>query len=173
MNSDTCSNCGTTVATSPTVLGPKDNDTGLTLGGWGRRFGATFVDNILIYILLEVLIAIKVPTGWRLVAFLGAQAVLLVGVLYYTGGRTVGNMVARTRVCDSQSGEVPTLRQAVAHWFPLAMAYTLIILYVPGLVVFGYVFLVVDGLYPLRHLRNQTLHDLFARTLVVLTIESA
>jgi uncharacterized RDD family membrane protein YckC len=169
LQSDTCTNRGTKAARF-IPSGPTDEATGVTLAGWGRRIGATYVDYLLFILLALILEAVKVGLALNFSITITIQAVYLV-VMLATGRRqTVGNMVARTRVCDANTGDPITWRQSGLRCVPISVLAILLGLQQPGLYVFAVVFLLFDLFYPLRDLRNQTLHDKFAGTLVAVNV---
>jgi uncharacterized RDD family membrane protein YckC len=140
------------------------------LAGWGRRIGATYVDWVLIFLLVLLLRAFGVSTALNFVITITVQAAYLV-ILLATGRRqTLGNLIARTRVCDATTGKPISWRQSGLRCLPMSVTAILLVVDLPGLVIFGLVFMLFDLFYPLRDLRNQTLHDKFAGTLVAVNV---
>lgn len=162
-----CSNCGTAVSGT----GPIDQTTNLVLAGWWRRFGATFSDDLILLLPTLVIDSFFTATsGYTIGYFIGSalQGVYMVKLLAGTRGQTIGNRVAATRVRDAQSGGAITSTQALKRWGIVA-AYSALSLLgrSHGGLSFSLVFL-IDCLWPLWDKRNQTLHDKFAGTIVVL-----
>lgn len=169
MNGTTCSTCGRTLPAN--AHGQIDTVTGLMLAGWWRRVGATFSDN-LILLLPSVLVysLFAQLDGYVVGALVALFATGVYTVRFLSGvrGQTLGNRVAASRVRDAQTGQQLTFMQAFKRWGFIAI-YTLV-LFGPEPVaqVVFYVLFLADGLYPLYDARNQTLHDKFAGTIVVI-----
>ena len=169
MNGTTCSTCGR--ALPPNARGQVDAVTGLMLAGWWRRLGATFSDN-LILLLPSVLV-------YSLFAQLDGYVVGACVALFFTGlysvrflsgvrGQTLGNRIAASRVRDAATGRQLTFTQALKRWGLIAL-YTLVLFGPqPAAQILFYLAFLADGLYPLVDARNQTLHDKFAGTIVVI-----
>jgi uncharacterized RDD family membrane protein YckC len=85
-------------------------------GGFGRRFLASLIDSVILYVLNFAIQLIGLPLG-----LLGAVLPLLAGVAYYTllvgaYGTTVGKTVCQMRVVMSDGGRVSYLK-ALARYF--------------------------------------------------------
>ncbi len=168
MTGSICGVCGTPVST----FGVADSATGQKLAGWWRRVGATFADNVILYLPSRLLQSFFTATSGPtigILAFAALQGVYLVKLISARRGQTIGNRVALTRVRDASTGQGVTTVQAFKRWAFVA-AYQLIILLVAGqfeLVVL-LVVIAIDDLMPLFDHRKQTLHDKFADTIVVM-----
>jgi uncharacterized RDD family membrane protein YckC len=168
--SDTCAVCG------HTAIDLSSN--GAPLAGWWRRVGATFADNLIL--LIPVNIIESVVAGVSHSTIVGILFGILVQGLYFVTlvksekGQTLGNRIARTRVIDEVSGGRVSQTQAIRRWgfmaiyqFAEALAVSAqsgvgsIIILICGAV--G----IVDILRPLWDKKKRTLHDQFATTLVV------
>jgi uncharacterized RDD family membrane protein YckC len=140
------------------------------LAGWGRRVGATFADALVMFLpallVYSIFTELDGYTIGSLVALVAAGA-YLVPSWTTKGGQSVGNRVAITRVRDAATGHRLAGLQAFKRWIFVALY--LAIGLIPGAIP-AIVFLAIglsDVLYPLWDPRNQTLHDKFANTLVV------
>jgi uncharacterized RDD family membrane protein YckC len=168
MTGSICGVCGTPVST----YGVADSATGQKLAGWWRRVGATFADNVILFLPSLLLQSFFTATSGATIgklAYAGLQGVYLVKLIATRRGQTIGNRVALTRVRDAASGQGVTMVQALKRWAFVA-AYQLVVLIVAGQYAL-YVLLVViaiDDLTPLFNHRKQTLHDKFASTIVVM-----
>jgi uncharacterized RDD family membrane protein YckC len=165
---DTCSSCNSAVAT----IGVEDEATGLRLGGWWRRVGATFSDNVImllpsyfVFALFGALAGVVVGV----LAGIAAQGVYQVRLLSTQRGQTIGNRIALTRVRDEITGGPITRNIALKRW-GFVGAYQAIATLLTGnfalYVLIGVT--LIDGLYPLVNSRKQSLHDRFAGTIVVM-----
>ena len=167
MSGSTCHVCGATAST----LGLADPATGLRLGGWWRRVGATFSDNVIL--LLPTYLAFIVFGSLSfLLGVLGSVAVqglYLVRLLASARGQTVGNRIAQTRVRDLTTGQRITTNQSVKRWAFVALYQTVIVV-VGGRYALDVLVVVslLDDLVPLLDVHRQTLHDRFAGTIVVM-----
>lgn len=93
---------------------------GDAVAGPGRRFVGWLVDWAIVVLVTRILVVTVLaharPLG--VAAQLGLQSVvavyLIVPVLLW--GRTVGKLVARTRVVDVHTGQIPTWSQATVRW---------------------------------------------------------
>jgi uncharacterized RDD family membrane protein YckC len=168
MNDNTCPSCGRSLPAN--ARGKIDQSTGLMLAGWGRRVGGTFSDAIVM--LLPALIVYSIFTeldGYVAGALATEVAVgaYLVKMWTTTGGQSVGNRVAVTRVRDGATGKRLAGLQAFKRWIFVAILFAISL--IPGTIP-AIIFLLValaDIFYPLVDPRNQTLHDKFAGTIVV------
>lgn len=168
MNDHACLSCGRNLPAN--ARGAIDQVTGLMLAGWGRRLGGTIADLIVMFLPALVVYSIFAQldgyTVGSLVTFVAAGA-YLVPMWTSKGGQSVGNRVAITRVRDAATGQRLAGLQAFKRWAFVALY--LAIGVIPG-VIPAIVFLAValaDVLYPLYDPRDQTLHDKFAGTIVV------
>ncbi len=161
-----CDVCGTQVAVNPTA------DFGATpqLSGWWRRVGATVIDEFILFIpTYVVLVGVGAIAGLVIGALAGSAlgGFYMVKLLTRPEGQTIGNRVVSTCVRDATTGQLPTTRQVLKRWgfvavyslFGLTGAHS-------GTMVVG-LFGLVDCLYPLFNVRKQTLHDVFAHTIVL------
>jgi uncharacterized RDD family membrane protein YckC len=168
VSGDTCGSCNSAVAT----IGVEDEVTGLRLGGWWRRVGATFSDNVImllpsyfVFALFGALAGVVVGV----LAGIAAQGVYQVRLLATRRGQTIGNRIALTRVRDEITGGPITRNIALKRW-GFVGAYQAIATLLTGNFAL-YVLLgvtLIDGLYPLVNPRKQSLHDRFAGTIVVM-----
>jgi uncharacterized RDD family membrane protein YckC len=168
MRGSTCGVCGTSV--SP--FGVADGTTGLQLAGWWRRVGATFADNIILFLpslLLQSFFTATSGATIGVLAYAAIQGVYLVKLIAARRGQTVGNRVALTRVRDATTGQGVTTVQALKRWAFVAV-YQLFIAFAAGnyAAEFFLFATLVDDLMPLFDSRKQTLHDKFAGTIVVM-----
>lgn len=176
-----CSNCGSAMVdtTCPvcgrslpvTARGQIDAVTGLMLAGWWRRVGATIADNMILLIPILFVVSLFDALDGAVVgvvAGLALQAIYMIKLLSVPRGQTIGNRVAATRVRDARTGRAITMSQSARRWGFIG-AYSAIELLTSQTsfyIVVGIA--LIDYLYPLIDPRNQTLHDKFAGTLVVL-----
>ncbi|MGA7834548.1 MAG: RDD family protein [Acidimicrobiales bacterium] len=175
-----CSNCGTTMTktTCPgcerslpsNAHGRIDAVTGLMLAGWGRRAGQAFADGLVLVIpcwfVYSLFVELDGPTIGVAMMLVAAGA-YLVRLWTASGGQTVGNRVAVTRVRSAATGHTITFAQAFRRWAFVAVYCALTLAPAPFGGIIFYVMLLADCLYPLLDSRNQTLHDKFAGTIVV------
>lgn len=168
MTGSTCGVCGT----KDSPLGVSDSATGLHLAGWWRRVGATFADNVILFLPSLILQSFFTATSGATIgvlAFAALQGVYLVKLIASRRGQTFGNRIAMTKVRDAATGQGVTTTQALKRWGFVA-TYQLIILFAAGNVAAELFFVVslLDDLVPLFDPRKQTLHDKFAGTIVVM-----
>jgi uncharacterized RDD family membrane protein YckC len=176
-----CSNCSETMTetTCPAcqrslpsnARGTIDEATGLMLAGWGRRVGQAFADGLVLVIPCWFVYSLFFELDGGVIAVamtLVAAGAYLVRFWTSNGGQTVGNRVAVTRVRDAATGQRITFVQGFKRWAFVALycAFTLVARPAGGIIF--YVMLAADCLYPLLSARNQTLHDKFAGTIVVI-----
>jgi uncharacterized RDD family membrane protein YckC len=168
MNDNACPACGRNLPAN--ARGTVDRATGLMLAGWGRRVGGTFADSVVMFLpallVYSIFAELDGYTIGSLVTIVAAGA-YLVPMWTSKGGQSVGNRVAITRVRDAATGQRLAGLQAFKRWVFVALylAIGLISGVIPAII-----FLAIglaDVLYPLWDPRNQTLHDKFANTLVV------
>lgn len=171
-NASACTVCGTPLATSVTArIIPPEDAVSNPLAGWWRRVGATFADNLILIIPTLVVGSIfeglgNVYTG--AVAGLLLQGFYMVWLIGSKTGQTVGNRVAASRVVDALTGGRVTLVQSLKRWGFVAIYSSLEFTGANSATLIVSLIGLVDVLWPLIDPRNQTLHDKFARTLVVL-----
>jgi len=177
MNLNTCPVCGSTAVSADGLVSAKGpqvtfpDGSRATLAGWWRRVGATFADNLILFIPTELIQAffIAISGGYiAAVLTIGAQGIYFIQLLKRERAQTIGNRIANTKVVDATTGAHPTVQQIWKRWGFVAI-YSIVALalgYV-GLILAGVVS-IVDFLLPLFDKQNQTLHDKFANTLVVL-----
>jgi uncharacterized RDD family membrane protein YckC len=147
-----------------------DKVTGKPLANWGQRVGATLID-FLIMLIPEVVLRDVLGDAIGSSIYLVVFGIYLVTQWNLFDGRTVGNRVAKTQVLDATSGASITNKQAFNRYLYLEL-YAIVDLYgaVEGVrivVVLAGIYGVVNVLLPLFDQRRQTLHDKFARTIVV------
>ena len=140
------------------------------LSGWWRRVGATIVDELILFVPMLVVLMLAGAAAGLTVGALAATAVgglYSVKLLTSSKGQTIGNQAVSTCVRDATTGSVLTMKQALKRWGFVA-AYSLFGLTGAhaGTVTVGVIGL-VDCLFPLVSARKQTLHDLFASTIVL------
>jgi len=164
----TCLSCGTPVKT----LGVEDPTTGLRLCGFWRRVGATFSDNVIMFLpsyLVFAVIGAGLGLFWGFIFGVAAQGVYQVRLISGARGQTIGNRVAQTMVRDQTSGKLATRNQALKRWGMVAI-YTSVPVLIGGnlaiVVIVG--LMLVDNLWSLFDPRKQTLHDKLAETIVVI-----
>ena len=169
MNGSNCPVCGRTLPAS--ARGQIDPTTGLMLAGWWRRVGATFGDDLILIIptlaVASIFAQLDGNIAGELVA-LALEGVYMVKLLSGARGQTIGNRVAATRVRDAGSGHAVTLLQAFKRWGFIAVYSAIELASSPASIYIVAFIALVDNLYPLYDPRNQTLHDKFAGTIVVM-----
>jgi uncharacterized RDD family membrane protein YckC len=168
MNDNACPACGRNLPAN--ARGSIDTVTGLMLAGWGRRAGGTFADGIVMFLPALLVYSIFAELDGYTIGSLCtivAAGAYLVPMWTSPGGQSVGNRVAITRVRDAATGKRLAGLQAFKRW--VFVAIYLAIGLIPGVIpaIVFVVILLADILYPLYDPRNQTLHDKFAGTLVV------
>jgi uncharacterized RDD family membrane protein YckC len=174
-----CATCGSEVdglrcAVCGTVLPPIKVDgtsSAPRLSGWWRRVGATLVDELILVIPTYAVLLIVGTFAGVIVGALAGSALggfYQVKLLTNPDGQTIGNRVLSSYVRDATTGQVLATGQALKRWGFVA-AYSLFGLTGAhsGTVVVGVIGL-VDCLYPLFNARKQTLHDIFAQTIVLI-----
>lgn len=169
MNGSSCPVCGRTLPAN--AHGQIDATTGLMLAGWWRRVGATFADDLILIIPSLVVASIFAQLDGNVVGALMAlvlEGVYMVKFLSGARGQTIGNRVAATRVRDAGNGQAITLLQAFKRWGFIAIYSAIELAANPASIYIVAFIALVDNLYPLYDPRNQTLHDKFAGTIVVM-----
>lgn len=156
-----CSDCGHFSTEPPAVRSD------VKLAGWWLRVGATVVDDAILFV-PSLLVALVVG-GWS-GSLLGVaiDGLYMVKLLSSPSGQTIGNRVVRTQVRDALTGSIITTRQSLKRWLFVALYSIFIVANIPGLTLSVSMLGLIDCLFPLFNERKQTLHDRFARTIVVL-----
>jgi uncharacterized RDD family membrane protein YckC len=173
-----CPSCGTEINEFPCrVCGAQSLNAAashagtLVYAGWWHRVGATFFDNLVLFIpeyaafLLGDAVANE-SVGVLLLIIV--QACYLILLLARPSGQTVGNRIVGTRVRDAQTGQPITRQQSVRRW--VLFGFYEAAQFVGAGNALSYVVLLamlVDFLYPLMNEKKQTWHDRFAGTVVV------
>jgi len=120
--------------------------------GFWRRFGAAFIDGLVLSI-VSLILRLVLPSslGWLVsLAVSGAYF----GYFHGTTGQTPGDAALSIRVVDVDGGGAIGYGRAIVRW---------IVSYVSGIVLLlGYLWMLWDG-------EKQTWHDKAARTYVVPT----
>jgi uncharacterized RDD family membrane protein YckC len=169
MNGPNCPVCGKTLPAN--AHGQIDTTTSLMLAGWWRRVGATFADDLILIIPTLVVASIFAQLDGNVVGALVAlvlEGIYMVKFLSGARGQTIGNRVAATRVRDAGNGQAITLLQAFKRWGFIAVYSAIELAASPASIYIVAFIALVDNLYPLYDPRNQTLHDKFAGTIVVM-----
>jgi uncharacterized RDD family membrane protein YckC len=144
--------------------------TGLQLAGWPRRVAATLVDWLVLYLVLLVT-TVFADYFISVVVFAAVCAYYLVHFVASPRGQTLGCIAAGTQVRSVRDGGPVSLTQALLRFAGSAapLLVTMIVI-VPALWFVLWAYLVVDWLFPLWDPQRQTLHDKWARTVVVHTV---
>lgn len=163
-----CPSCGTEV----TASGPTDETTGLVLASFGVRAAATIVD-FLVLLIPEAALRFLLGNAIGLSAFVVIFGFYLVLQWSRCDGRSVGNRVAHSRIVNADDGRSVSTYQAFNRYLYLEIYAFVDIFGALGgantIVLVALVYGLVDNLFALFDRRNQTLHDKFARTIVVMT----
>ncbi len=141
------------------------------LASWGRRLAALLVDGMILGgIVLATLVSAGVPLEDINTTILEGSSLALILIfilpkaIYDTAmigsrNQTFGKMALHIKVVDESDRATPIgYARAFTRWLSTAFLWALFT--VPG---------VLDHLWPLRDRRRQTLHDKFARSVVVRT----
>jgi uncharacterized RDD family membrane protein YckC len=140
------------------------------LASWGRRLAALLVDVVVLGLVIGVaLYAAGMPADELQDRLRDGETMLVVllflvpEAIYHTAligsrSQTFGKMALGIRVVDAESSSPIGYARAFRRWLSTA-----------ALRAFFTVPTIVDHLWPLRDPRNQTLHDKFARSVVVRT----
>jgi uncharacterized RDD family membrane protein YckC len=140
------------------------------LASWGRRLAALLVDAVVLGVVIAVaLFAGGMPVDELRDRLQDGETLLFVVLflipegIYYTAligsrSQTFGKMALGIKVVDAESRSPIGYPRAFTRWMSTAAMRALFT--IPT---------VVDHLWPLRDRRNQSLHDKFARTVVVRT----
>jgi uncharacterized RDD family membrane protein YckC len=141
------------------------------LAGWGRRAGQAFADGLVFVIPGYFIFSLFYELDGTSIAV----AMTLVGIGAYfvplwtsTRGQSLGNRVAVTRVRDAATGQRISFAQAFKRWAFVAVYAAFRFGPSPYVPILFYLVLLADCLYPVYDKRNQTLHDKFAGTIVVI-----
>ena len=140
------------------------------LASWGRRVAALLIDGVILAtIIIVTVLAAGVPpdelndriregdTLLILLLFVVPEAIYNTAMIG-SRNQTFGKMAVGIKVVDAENRSPIGYVRAFTRWLSTAFLWALFT--VPG---------VVDHLWPLRDRRNQTLHDKFARSVVVRT----
>jgi uncharacterized RDD family membrane protein YckC len=162
-----CSVCGTAfgAATSAgfTTSGP-------AYAGWWRRVGATLVDDLILFMPTLLVVAVVTSITDSVVGALAGvaiQGLYMVTLLASPRGQTFGNRVAASVVRDATSGLGISTQQAVRRWGFIAVYSAFALGNSSGAALVVGLLGLIDCLFPLFNAQKQTLHDLFAGTVVV------
>jgi uncharacterized RDD family membrane protein YckC len=140
------------------------------LASWGRRLAALLVDVVVLGLVIGVaLFAAGMPADELRDRLRDGETMLVVllflvpEAIYHTAligsrSQTFGKMALGIRVVDAESSSPIGYVRAFRRWVSTAALRALFT--VPT---------ILDHLWPLRDKRNQTLHDKFARSVVVRT----
>ena len=140
------------------------------LASWGRRLAALLVDAVVLGVVIALaLFAAGMPVDELRDRLQDGETLLFVVLflipegIYYTAligsrSQTFGKMALGIKVVDAESRSPIGYPRAFTRWMSTAAMRALFT--IPT---------VVDHLWPLRDRRNQSLHDKFARTVVVRT----
>ena len=139
------------------------------LASWGRRLAALMIDTVVLATIITVTVLAAGMSPEELNNRISSREPLLILLLFvvpeaiYTtaliGSRnqTFGKMAVGIKVLDAENRSPIGYRRAFTRWLSPALLW---ILWVPG---------ILDHLWPLRDSRNQSVHDKFARSIVVRT----
>jgi len=149
----------------------EDSSGGGELASWGRRLAALVVDGLLLGgIVVATLVSAGIPLEDVNATILEGSSLALILIfilpkaIYDTAmigsrNQTFGKMALHIKVVDELDRMTPIgYARAFRRWLSTAFLWALFT--VPG---------VLDHLWPLRDGRRQTLHDKFARSVVVRT----
>jgi uncharacterized RDD family membrane protein YckC len=159
-----CSVCGT--ATVNSQSSPPSRG---VLAGWWLRVGATVIDNLILFVPTEIVIRLVGNALNYVVA--DVAAVLIEGIYMYAlltrpAGQTIGNRAMRTRVRSAADAGPISPDQVLRRYGFVALYSVFVVLGGAAVTMVGLCAL-VDALAPLFTPTKQTLHDMFARTIVV------
>jgi uncharacterized RDD family membrane protein YckC len=149
---------------------PEEVVTGRELASWGRRLAALVLDSAILgsVVVTTILVAgssveelndllLKGDTVVLLALFVLPEAIYDT-VMIGSRNQTFGKMAVGIKVVGADDRAPIGYARAFRRWLSTSALWALFTL--PG---------VVDHLWPLRDARNQTLHDKFARSVVVRT----
>lgn len=143
---------------------------GHELASWGRRLAALLVDVVVLgLVIAAALLAAGMPADELRDRIRDGETLLVVVLflipeaIYHTAligsrSQTFGKMALRIKVVDAETSAPIGYPRAFRRWLSTA-----------GLRALFTIPTIVDHLWPLRDRRNQTLHDKFARSVVVRT----
>jgi uncharacterized RDD family membrane protein YckC len=165
-----CTHCGseTVNGTCPNCGQASTKATATTYGGFWRRVGATLIDELILYPVAIALLVLPVTAMAATAIALGVQAFYMIKLLASPRGQTIGNRVAGTVVRDATTGNPATTHQILRRWAlstVLALAAVVCIAVTKNTLLLMLVFL--DDAWSLRSPKRQTLHDIFADTVVL------
>ncbi|HEX5615677.1 MAG TPA: RDD family protein [Acidimicrobiia bacterium] len=156
--SPTCAHCGVALEL------PSMRPAGSPAGPLARLLGA-FVDSLVSYLFgLALWLAAPVSNdenAWLL--WVGIASYEVIGTAYF--GRTIGKLVAHTRVQRVDSGGVPGLTSAVVRWFVPSLPVVVATAFAAASL-FAFPWVLVVYL-PIFATSRRGLHDYAARTVVV------
>jgi uncharacterized RDD family membrane protein YckC len=144
------------------------------LSGWGRRFGAAFVDGIIVQIVSSIIAAAvglsvfssssEIDAGNEVSVFmiyLAVSTVLVVGVMGYTGGQSIGKMAMDIRVVREDGRPMDYSFAFVREFLVKNVLMTLIAVFTLGI---GWL---INYLWPLWDDQNRAGHDRIVKSRVV------
>jgi len=161
-----CGVCGTSAGTGRTWT-----TTNVVYAGWWQRVGATIIDNLILFIPTEiVLYAVSRGLNYVVadVAAIVVEGFYMFILLTKPAAQTIGNRAVGTRVRNAADGGPPSPRQILRRFGLVALYSLLVVLGARAVTLVGLCAL-ADSLFPLFTSRKQTLHDIYARTIVVRT----
>jgi uncharacterized RDD family membrane protein YckC len=151
-------------------VAPEEVPAGRELASWGRRLVALVVDGVILgaLVVATMLAAGVSPQELNTLLVDGDTLALLAlfvipeaiydTIMIGSRNQTFGKMAVGIKVVDADDRAPIGYARAFRRWLSTAFLWALFT--VPG---------VLDHLWPLRDRRNQTLHDKFARSVVVRT----
>jgi uncharacterized RDD family membrane protein YckC len=169
-----CANCGTETRTSHCGVcgagaGRTWTTTDVAYAGWWQRVGATIIDNLILFIPTEIVIY-AVSRGLNYVvadlAAIVVQGFYMFILLTKPAGQTIGNRAVGTRVRNAADAG-PISPNQVLRRLGLVALYSFLIVFGAGAVTLVGLCAIADSIFPLFTPRKQTLHDIYARTIVV------
>jgi len=159
-----CTVCGTSTSRDhPSVA------SGHVLAGWWRRVGATVIDNLILLLPTEIVVHL---TGTRHYVLGDVAAIVLEGMYLYAmlsrpAAQTFGNRAMRTRVRSAVDAG-PISPDQVLRRYGLVAFYSVFVVLGGAAVTMVGLCALGDSLVPLISPTKQTLHDMFAKTIVVM-----
>ncbi|MFZ1062763.1 MAG: RDD family protein [Acidimicrobiales bacterium] len=160
-----CAVCGT-----PTSATHATGVSGHVLAGWWRRVGATIVDNLILLVPTEIVVHVAGNALHFVVGDLAA--ILLEGIYLYVlltkpAAQTLGNRAVGTRVRSALDGG-PISPDQVLRRYGFVAFYSFFVVVGGAAVTLVGLCALIDSLAPLSSPTKQTLHDRFAKTIVVM-----
>jgi uncharacterized RDD family membrane protein YckC len=158
------------------VPGPTDRF-GRPLAGWWQRFGAIFIDGLILGIPKAIIAAAVVGSSGAYTAHIGAGLVVvgiifaIIDIVYFAllngsqRGQTVGQMALGITVRDAETGGPIDPQRAGLRILVLIPGILLDWLPIIGLI--AGIYTIVAGLSPLWDSNRQGFHDKSARTQVI------